>query len=174
MTSPWLATDVTMKRTCCLAGFVVYLVAMLLFLLGFGGPYWIHYDNYLGLGIDSHNGLWQSCTEGDCNTIKLSNTPAWFQAVAAMMIIALIAALVAGATCMILPFTAVAQGVAGTCTLIAVIIYTAKTNEADSGRYLSWSFGTSCAAGLLFQLNSMGIGMQAYLMSCDTRSVWPW
>ena len=62
----------------------------------------------------------------------------------------------------------------GVFTLIAVIIYAAKSDERDEGRLLNWSFGTTCTAGLLFQLNCMGLGMQAYLMSCDTRCVVPW
>ena len=61
-----------MKRTCCLVGFAVYLLAMLLFLLGFGGPYWEYEESFIG---KRNNGLWQACYRGECKAIDLIEQP---------------------------------------------------------------------------------------------------
>ncbi|XP_076467117.1 uncharacterized protein LOC143298210 [Babylonia areolata] len=53
-----------------------------LYIVGFGAPYWGEYKSYLLEGYSV--GLWMGCLDSECESLGISNQPAWFHLVRAM------------------------------------------------------------------------------------------
>jgi hypothetical protein len=57
--------------------FVIFLVGLLLFLIGFGAPYWMM-ANDDEIEIKYHEGIWKRCWDGPFNDRECWNPdPAW-------------------------------------------------------------------------------------------------
>lgn len=166
-----MAMTAAAKRCVCVVGLLVYLLALVLFLAGFIGTYWLHVRGTIS---ENYMGLWKACKDGyqfECRSVNLGEMPEWFQAMVALLIIAFIFALVGGATCVVLSVTSAAQSIAGVFILIASCMFATKMEYSKISDGLGWSFTVVAISGAVFTVNGLIIGLLSYKAGCEPKPV---
>lgn len=162
-------------RKVCFSSFGFYVIGMLLYIVGFACPYWIYEEN----GGEFRSGLWKTCTKGPldddwhCDGHEITESPGWFQAVIAFMIMGLILAVGAGVK-VYPPVGAALEIAAGVFGLIAICIYAPKMEEDVGDVTLGWAYWVTVSAVAVFIINGASMASMAVKMGmCNMERQMP-
>ncbi|XP_076470821.1 voltage-dependent calcium channel gamma-4 subunit-like [Babylonia areolata] len=129
-------------------GVFLLFFAAILFVVGFGAPYWFTADFIYD---KSHSGLWESCST-KCSTFRTKEIPVWFHAVRAFEALCIIGLTSACIYALITNFCLsvpgprsraleITAGVSGILGFIGCMVYVGKTDTLDKHiQDYGWAF----------------------------------